>query len=116
MKGHDDHITSVAFSPDGEQIASASMDKTLQLWNVETCSSIGQPMKGDHKITSIAFSPSLDSKQIASGSGDNTIQLWNTETSVRIGQLMKGHHDEIVSIAFSPDGKQIASGSRDMTI
>jgi WD40 repeat protein len=69
MEGHDHGITSIAFSPDGKQIASGSEDKTIQLWNVETGAQIGQPMEGHHgPISSITFSP--DGKQIASGSQD----------------------------------------------
>jgi WD40 repeat protein len=113
LEGHHEPVWSVAFSPDGKQIASSSLD--IRLWDAETGARIGQPMEGhDDAILSIAFSP--DGKQIASGSLDKTIRLWNVETGASIGQPMEGHHDAIVSIAFSRDGKQFASGSLDKTI
>jgi len=115
MEGHHGDIFSIAFSPDGKQIASGSGDKTIQLWNVATGATIGQLMEGHNDVIQcIAFSP--DGKQIASSSMDETIQLWNVETGARIGQPIEGCDDHIWSITFSPDGKQIAASSGNNTI
>ncbi|MEQ9354149.1 WD40 repeat domain-containing protein, partial [Coleofasciculus chthonoplastes] len=74
FKGHESFVNSVAFSPDGNTIASGSDDKTIRLWDREG-NPIGKPFKGhEFAVNSVAFSP--DGNTIASGSIDKTIRLW----------------------------------------
>jgi WD40 repeat protein len=51
---HDTAILSIAFSPDGKQIASGSQDNTVQLWSVEMGVSIGQPIGGHESASFLA--------------------------------------------------------------
>ncbi|HEY9609977.1 CHAT domain-containing protein, partial [Allocoleopsis sp.] len=53
---HDTTVNSVAFSPDGQMIASSSEDKTVRLWNFRTGELIGKPLQHDSAVTSVAFS------------------------------------------------------------
>ena len=81
LEGHTSSIYSVAFSPDGATLASASNDKTICLWNPAT----GQHLRtiaGHTRVNSVAFSP--DNRLLASGSQDNTAKLWD----VRTGRLV----------------------------
>jgi WD40 repeat protein/tRNA A-37 threonylcarbamoyl transferase component Bud32 len=106
-------INSVKFSPDSKTLASADLDPTIELWNLNTKKAIAT-LKGHSKwVVSIAFSP--DGKTLASGSEDKTIKLWNLSTKKAIATL-QGHSDSIISVAYSPDGKTLASGSTDKTI
>ena len=115
LKGHSDHVSTVAFSPDGKTLASGSSDNTIILWDVASGRPIGQPLRGyNSSIYSVAFSP--DGKTLASGSGDNTIILWDVASQQPIGQPLRGHDSSIYSVAFSPDGKTLASGSADYTV
>ncbi|MDJ0596809.1 MAG: hypothetical protein QNJ72_43745 [Pleurocapsa sp. MO_226.B13] len=93
FSGHEDSVYSVAFSPDGQYIASGSADKTVRLWNIKG-KQIGKPFEA-HKygVSSIAFSP--DSKYLITGSSLGTVlsnisgrdnesrvlKLWNLKVS-----------------------------------
>ena len=110
LTGHESRISCVAFSPDGQILASGSWDKTIRLWNPHT----GQhktTLKDDNmgSVTSVAFSP--DGSTLASGGGtsDETIRLWDTATGNHIAAFI-GHTGVVTSVVFSPDGKMLASG------
>ncbi|MEH2024493.1 serine/threonine-protein kinase [Nostoc sp.] len=115
FKGHSSDVNSVAFSPDGITLGSASDDKTIKLWNLASGKEIRTLEGHSNWIWTIAFSP--DSKTLASGSADKTIKLWNLETG-KLTRTLQGNSDGVTSVAFSPDGKTLASGSasKDMKI
>ena len=114
LKGHEDAVTSAAFSPDGTRIVTASEDNTARLWDTETAKPIGEPLKGhEDAVMSAAFSP--DGKRIVTGSWDKTARLWDAETGKPIGEPLTGHGDAVMSTAFSPDGKRIVTASWDKT-
>ena len=115
LTGHTYAATSIAFSPDGQTLASGGdwPDRTIRLWDVAT---------GTHKLTldvsafsggSLAFSP--DGKTLAGPTYDKKVRLWNATTGVHVLTL-EGHTSSITSVAFSPDGRTLASGSGDDTV
>jgi WD40 repeat protein len=113
LKGHSELVNSVAYSPDGQTLASGNNDKTIKLWNVNT-GNLLQTLEGhSNSVLSVAYSP--DGQTVASGSRDSTIKLWNVKTG-KLLQTFTDHSDFVTSVAYSPDGQTVASGSRDSTI
>jgi hypothetical protein len=114
IRGHDSEVTSVAFSPDGKTLASASEDQTVLLRNPATGQNTGRLTGHNARATGVAFSP--DGKTLASASEDTKVRLWNPTTRKPIGQPLTGHTGGVTGVAFSPDGRSLASGGEDRTV
>ncbi len=113
LEGHTREVSSISFNDNGKILASASLDKSIKLWNVKTGENT-LTIKGHFGgVNSVCFSH--DGQILASGSDDKTIKLWNPNTG-EILKTLQGHKKGIIDLNFSPNGKILASGSYDKTI
>ena len=112
LTGHENTVNSVTFSPDARTLASASMDRTVRFWDIET-GDLARTLTRRAKIHSVAFSP--DGQIVASGNANRSVELWKAETGSSLRSLNL-HRSTIHSVAFSRDGGTLASGSMDRTI
>ena len=114
IPGHNNTISQIEYSPDGQFIASASWDKTIKLWDAASGESVNT-LKGHREgVNSIAFSP--DGQTIVSGSEDKTLKIWDITDRPRLIKTLQGHTDSIKTVTISPDGQLIASAGYDNQI
>ena len=113
LEGHDGSVSAVAFSADGQLLASASYDQTVRLWNLATGEQVQKLEAHDDSVSAVAFS--ADGQLLASASEDRTVRLWNPATGEQV-QKLEGHDDSVLAVAFSADGQLLASASEDRTV
>lgn len=113
FKGHRDIMFDAEVSPDGKLLATASYDRSIIIWNLETGDQLRQLDGHNGAVYDVAFSP--DSKSLVSSSADSTCKVWRVSDGERLdtlGQPLK----EQYAVCISPDGRFIAAGGADNRI
>lgn len=110
MWGFTSWMQPLAFSPDGERIASTLGDHALHFWETSTGKELNPPEGHTAHVVSLSFSP--DGKMLATAGGDSTVRLWDV-ASQKERRVLRHHAGTIRAVAFSPDGRSIASGGED---
>jgi len=125
---HSDVVYAAAFIPDGNKLATASLDKTVKVWDLK--SEISDPksqisnlnseisnLKSIHTLNghsdfvyAVAFTP--DGKRLISSSKDRAIKVYNAETW-ESERTLSGHNEEVLTIATSLDSAAVVSAGKE---
>ncbi len=109
---HSHVVTSVAYSPDGRRVASASWDGTINLSDAATGQLI-RTIRTSADIYGVVFHP--DGTRLASAGKNQVVTLWDAATGQAV-RTFPGHTRVIRDLAISRDGKALASSSTDGTV
>jgi WD40 repeat protein/nucleoside phosphorylase len=113
LVGRSSLVFDVAFSPDGQTLASASDDQAITLWSLDSAQKTRALRGHSSYVFGVAFKP--DGKMLASASADKTVALWSMDHDKPV-RLLQAHSSHVRAVAFSPSGELLASGSDDTTI
>jgi len=110
LSGHSGWTMDIAFSPDGNYLASASMDGTIKVWSMQPGQEIAAMAGSGIRV---AYSP--DGAWLAQEAAGGAVQLWNPQTGDK-GTLLGATGAAILGFAFSPDGTRLAAGGVDKLV
>ena len=105
-----DPVTAVAFSPDGDHVATGSADGAARVWSLAEVDPVAVLAAGNGPVTAVAFSP--DGDHVATGSADGAARVWSLAEVDPVAVLAAGN-GPVTAVAFSPDGDHVATGSAD---
>jgi WD40 repeat protein len=113
LRGHEQIVQRVAFSPDGRQIVSGSWDRTVKLWDVKADDDLILRSPAE-RVHAVSFFPDGQHRQrLVSGEPGGAIRLWQARTGE---ELRTFYHPLLRSLTVSRDGKRLASGSGNGTV
>ncbi|MEL6470129.1 MAG: caspase family protein [Cyanobacteria bacterium J06623_4] len=107
---HQAPVTDVSYHPDGLQMATASADGSVTLWNVETQQVLFE-LRHEEAVIAVSYSP--DGKKVATASTDGKARIWDATTGKEERSFT--HEDSVNGVSFSPDGQRLATASDDQT-
>jgi WD40 repeat protein len=107
-------ITSIAFSPDNQQLASAGKDGIIRLWNLNNNNLVAEITTEQQQIWELSFSP--NGQKLASVGDNSTIVLWDLTTQNAESETLAGHQGPVRSNSFSPNGQQLVSAGDDGSV
>jgi WD40 repeat protein/serine/threonine protein kinase len=113
LPGHVNKGISVAFSRDGQRLASGSWSGDVLIWDAQTGELLHRRSEHLHPVSALAFSP--DGRHLVSACFDGSLIVWDATTGQRLHTL-RGHDGLVFGVAFSPDGLRLASVGADKRV
>lgn len=106
LRGHREPVFRMAWSPDGELLATPSRDSTIRIWDTRTGAELHVLRQHRPDVNQVAWSPTKP--LMASVSDDRTVVIWDAQTWKPLRVLQK-HRKYVHAVAWSPDGQQLVS-------
>ncbi|XP_008557185.2 notchless protein homolog 1 [Microplitis demolitor] len=119
IEGHKEAVISVAFSPNGQGLASGSGDTTVRFWDIHTQTPLYTCEGHKHWVLCISWSPC--GTKLVSACKNGTIIQWDPETGKQVGKTMTGHKKWVTALAWepyhrNPECRYLVSASKDQDL
>jgi WD40 repeat protein len=111
LKGHRGAVTGLAFTSDGQQIVTASLDGTLKVWNASK-GGLARTLEFDAGGATVM---ALAGRHAATGHADGSIEIFDIDTASRIGTLRRGAAT-VSALVFAGGADRVAAGARDSAV
>jgi WD40 repeat protein len=113
MRGHRNQVLGASFGPGGDEVVSASRDRTARIWNARTGELIHVLRGHGKEVMNASFN--RNGTRIVTASADGTARIWDARTARQTAVLL-GHDAVVATAAFSPDGRRAVTASYDQTV
>jgi WD40 repeat protein/tRNA A-37 threonylcarbamoyl transferase component Bud32 len=113
LSGHENGVLTVAFSPDGKQLASGGRDQAVRIWDPATGQELRTLRGHTDRVTHVAYAPK--GRLLASASYDGSVRVWDPAGG-RLLRTLRGHTGPVQWLAFNPAGDRLASVGNDGTV
>lgn len=116
FEGHIHYIMQVVINPkDSNTFASASLDKTIKVWQLGSPDPNFTLVGHTHGVNCVDYFPGGDKPYLISGSDDKTVRIWDYQTKTCV-QTLEGHTANISAVMYYPDLPIILTGSEDNSV
>jgi WD40 repeat protein/nucleoside phosphorylase len=112
LSRHTSDVTTAVFSPNGQQVVTASRDGTAKVWDVASGVLLHSLEGHTDTVLTAVFSP--NGQQVVTASSDNTAKVWDVASGALLHSL-EGHTSDVTTATFSPNGQQVVTASGDST-
>jgi WD40 repeat protein len=118
LRGQHESITSVAWSPDGSMLLSASGDRSIVIWDPERHREKNRLLGHEDSVTAATWFTTGSDFRILSASKDRSAIIWELGNSGEweVGALLKGHTDSLTAAFPAPEGNKVVTGSHDRSV
>jgi WD40 repeat protein len=113
LPGHSRAVYGVAHVHVARQVVSASLDRTLKLWDIDSGMLLRTFTSHGSWVNAVAVTP--DGRSAISAGADNTLIMWDLAGG-EYTRILTGHDGPVTAVAITPDGRRVVSGSLDRTI